>query len=81
MKVSQDLFFFALMSTECLLQGSVSHTQPAKRAPAALAALAAPAAPDMDEDSQLQLALSLSKEEHKQVGFITSRQSSHFTNL
>lgn len=72
------------MTTECLLQGSVSHTQPAKRAPAALAApvaLAAPAAPDLDEDSQLQLALSLSKEEHKQVGFITSRQSSHFTNL
>lgn len=76
--VPRSFFFFALMSTECLLQGSVSHTQPAKRAPAALAA---PAAPDMDEDSQLQLALSLSKEEHKQVGFITSRQSSHFTNL
>lgn len=34
-------------------------SQPVKRAP--------PATVDLDEDAQLQLALSLSKEEHKQV--------------
>lgn len=34
-------------------------SQPVKRAP--------PATLDMDEDAQLQLALNLSKEEHKQV--------------
>lgn len=43
------------------LPSSVSQPQTVKRAPATQ---------DMDEDSQLELALSLSKEEHKQVGFI-----------
>lgn len=36
-------------------------SQPVQRAPPTV---------DMDEDTQLQLALSLSKEEHQQVGFL-----------
>lgn len=40
---------------------SLTPSQPVQRAPPAV---------DMDEETQLQLALSLSKEEHQQVGFL-----------
>ena len=42
----------------------LTTVQPVQRAPAAL---------DMDEETQLQLALSLSKEEHQQVGLLGVR--------